>query len=398
MSEISNITDGKYDRENIKSTPIQEFYKDQTIFITGGTGFIGKVLIEKLLRCCSGISRIYVLIRKKKDQELQQRLRNLLEDNVFNKLRIIVPDFQKKIIGIAGDVRLENLGLSEPDIASIKKDVTIIFHSAATVRFDESLKAAVATNLQSTVSMLALCKGMKNLKAFIYVSTAYAHCFNNPIIEEKIYNYATNYRELLVLVNSLTDEVVETITPALTKPWWNTYTCSKASAENFLADQSDSLPVAIFRPSTVTASAYEPMPGWVDNYNVSTGVIAGIASGVMRTIRCDGKKRIDLVPVDFTVNALIACAWDVDMQVTRRGKNILIYNFTSVSDVPVTTGMVCDLGLKYTIKYPFSVSMWYPSIRYTKYKLMNNICKVFFHFIPALFIDLLARSFGKKPG
>ena len=31
---------------------IKEFYKNKTIMITGCTGFIGKVILEKLLRVC----------------------------------------------------------------------------------------------------------------------------------------------------------------------------------------------------------------------------------------------------------------------------------------------------------------------------------------------------------
>lgn len=49
---------------------------------TGGTGFLGKILIEKLLRSCSGISTIYVLVRPKKGQDVLQRIENLFEDPV----------------------------------------------------------------------------------------------------------------------------------------------------------------------------------------------------------------------------------------------------------------------------------------------------------------------------
>ena len=31
-------------------SPIQQFYQGKTVFITGATGFMGKVLLEKLLR------------------------------------------------------------------------------------------------------------------------------------------------------------------------------------------------------------------------------------------------------------------------------------------------------------------------------------------------------------
>ena len=42
-------TDMLDQRGNIDS-PIKDFYKNKVVFLTGGTGFIGKLLIEKLLR------------------------------------------------------------------------------------------------------------------------------------------------------------------------------------------------------------------------------------------------------------------------------------------------------------------------------------------------------------
>jgi fatty acyl-CoA reductase len=45
---------------------IVEWYAGQTLLVTGGTGFMGKVLLEKLLRACPGIQRIYVLCRAKR--------------------------------------------------------------------------------------------------------------------------------------------------------------------------------------------------------------------------------------------------------------------------------------------------------------------------------------------
>lgn len=58
--------------------PISQFYTDRSVFITGGTGFMGKVLVEKLLRSCTGIKNIYLLIRPKRGQEVAARLNDLL--------------------------------------------------------------------------------------------------------------------------------------------------------------------------------------------------------------------------------------------------------------------------------------------------------------------------------
>jgi fatty acyl-CoA reductase len=52
---------------------ILDFYENQTVFITGGTGFVGKVLIEKLLRSTK-VATIYVLIRAKKGKNASARL------------------------------------------------------------------------------------------------------------------------------------------------------------------------------------------------------------------------------------------------------------------------------------------------------------------------------------
>lgn len=58
---------------------IREFFKDQTIFITGGTGFIGKVLIEKLLRICYDLSVIYVLVRPKRNKSPNERIKEMFD-------------------------------------------------------------------------------------------------------------------------------------------------------------------------------------------------------------------------------------------------------------------------------------------------------------------------------
>lgn len=57
---------------------IWEFYKDANILITGGLGFVGKVLIEKLLRSCSNVNSINMLIRPKIGQTVDERMEEFL--------------------------------------------------------------------------------------------------------------------------------------------------------------------------------------------------------------------------------------------------------------------------------------------------------------------------------
>jgi fatty acyl-CoA reductase len=56
---------------------ITEFFQDKSVFVTGGTGFLGKVLLEKILRSCPDVDNIYVLIRPKKGKDLRERIRDI---------------------------------------------------------------------------------------------------------------------------------------------------------------------------------------------------------------------------------------------------------------------------------------------------------------------------------
>lgn len=68
--------------ESVVGSPVQEFFRDAGVFITGGTGFMGKILIEKLLRTCPHIKQIYLLIRPKKGKNVEQRLDEIFDDRV----------------------------------------------------------------------------------------------------------------------------------------------------------------------------------------------------------------------------------------------------------------------------------------------------------------------------
>jgi len=63
-------------------TSIVDFYAGRTVLVTGATGFMGKVLLEKLLHSCPTITRIYVLIRPKKGFSVEMRLTQLFESKV----------------------------------------------------------------------------------------------------------------------------------------------------------------------------------------------------------------------------------------------------------------------------------------------------------------------------
>lgn len=91
-----------------------------------------------------------------------------------------------KIVSISGDISRSNIGLSNEHLRLLKDNVNIVFHSAATVRFDQSIKEAVVLNTLGSKRLWDLCVEMKQLKSIVHVSTAYS----NParaVVDEMVY-------------------------------------------------------------------------------------------------------------------------------------------------------------------------------------------------------------------
>lgn len=104
-------------------------------------------------------------------------------------------DLINKIIIINGDCAQEGLGISEADRKLVTENVTLIYHFAATIRFDEKLKKAVELNTRGTREMIALAKECKKLDMFGYMSTAYCHLHESFLLEK--------VRKLKFLINQV---------------------------------------------------------------------------------------------------------------------------------------------------------------------------------------------------
>lgn len=63
------------------SSNVPNFYNNQNVLITGGTGYLGKLIIGKLLRT-TNVNNIYVIIRHKKGISSDQRLQQLFDEMV----------------------------------------------------------------------------------------------------------------------------------------------------------------------------------------------------------------------------------------------------------------------------------------------------------------------------
>jgi fatty acyl-CoA reductase len=61
---------------------VADYYKNKSIFVTGATGFLGKALIEKLLRSCYDLDKIYILVRPKKGKLPSERIDEIFSQEV----------------------------------------------------------------------------------------------------------------------------------------------------------------------------------------------------------------------------------------------------------------------------------------------------------------------------
>lgn len=373
---------------------VAQFYDDRSIFITGATGFMGKVLVEKLLRT-TNLRRLYLLIRTKRGVPTHTRLEDLLASKLFDNLREKRPHMLAKVAAVAGDITEDRLGLSPADEELLMSEVSIVFHSAATVKFDEELTKSVAMNVGAVLSIVNLCKQMPNLEALVHVSTAYCNCDQFKISEE-IYPPPGSPQGMIQLCKLMEEKVLNSpeMTARLIGNRPNTYTFTKALAETILATEGAGLPIAIVRPSIVTAAWKEPVPGWVDNLNGPTGMLAGASKGLLRTLHCRRRMLADLVPVDIPINLMCCVAWRT---ATSPSSSVKVYNCTSGALNPLRWGEFEAWGYEAVIKYPTEQLFWFPGGSLKDSRLSNLFCEVVFHLGPAYLFDLLAVVSRRKP-
>ncbi|CAG9576938.1 unnamed protein product [Danaus chrysippus] len=380
-----------------KMSEVQNFYNGKNILITGATGFLGKILVEKLLRSCSGVENLYLLVRQKRGKDIYTRIEEIFDDPVFDRLKEEVPKFRHKIVVIPADCEAAGLGLTISDRQTLIEKVNVIFHSAATVKFDEHLRAALATNVCAPLYLLGLAREIRKLEVFIHISTAYSNS-HLSYIEEKFYPCEVNSGKLQKMIDKMTDEQINKISPTVLGSWPNTYTFTKALAEKELRENSKNIPLGIFRPAIVTSTLKEPLKCWLDNMYGPTGVAVGTATGMLRTVQCDKSVTADLVPVDSVVNCLIVAAYNVHREFVKSPpQEPPIFNYVSSVENRITWGDFTDLNMARIDKHPFSNAVWYVSLTLNKSSFVNAVCVLFLHLLPAALVDGLAVCVGKKP-
>ncbi|XP_071535109.1 putative fatty acyl-CoA reductase CG5065 isoform X2 [Panulirus ornatus] len=379
---------------DIGVSEVTDFYRNKTVFITGGTGFMGKVLVEKLLRACP-VRRIYLLMRPKRGVDVNQRLHDMFNYKLFDRIKESQPEVIQKVFAVKGDITMEGLGLSDEDEARLAEEVQIVFHAAATINFTEPMRVAVNMNMLGTKRVVSLAQKMRKLESMVHVSTAYSNC-HLPEVYEELYPAPMDPGRLIQLTEWLDDKLLEALTPHLVSPRPNTYTYTKALAEHLLVNDGGRLPISIIRPSIVCGSWREPLPGWVDNLFAFTGLLVGMGKGVLRSLYIKPGITLDFIPVDIPINLMIVSAWNTAAG-RYRPNSVPIFCCSTGSQKPLTSDALA-LHLEKSVRsFPFSSTIWYPDGSAKSNKFMHQIHVFLVNIVPAYIVDTIMRILGKKP-
>ncbi|XP_074353691.1 fatty acyl-CoA reductase 2, chloroplastic-like isoform X3 [Apium graveolens] len=172
---------------------IIEFFGGKKLLITGATGFLAKVLVEKILRTLPEVDKIFLLIKAKNEEAATERLMNeIVNTELFKCLRekhgtLFEKFILSKLVPVVGNMSETNIGI-EADVANrIAREVDLIINSAATTTFDERPDIALDINTRGAARIVNFAKNCENLKLYVHVSTAYAcRQSEGEIIEESL--------------------------------------------------------------------------------------------------------------------------------------------------------------------------------------------------------------------
>ncbi|KAJ1519974.1 hypothetical protein ONE63_004206 [Megalurothrips usitatus] len=381
--------------------PVTTLMAGKDVLVTGASGFLGRVLLEKLLRSCPGVRTVFLLLRPKRGVAPAQRVRDIVDVRLFDQLLVEQPSALDKLVAVAGDCAQPGLGLAAEDRDRLQRTVAFVYHGAASVRFDDPVEKAVLLNTRGTWELAELCAGMARLEALVHISTAYTN-INQDVVEERLYPTHLDWRLVVRAVSDPeTARVMNTLGHKLLGFHPNTYTFSKALGEQVMAEAARHLPVIIVRPAVVIGAAKEPFPGWLDTVNSPAALWAAINKGVIRVSRlASSHTTADYMPVDIVAKGTIVAGY---VRATNHGRDqddgaVPVVNMAITDVHPVPGWMLeeifnksCRRAVPYcsAIRYP----MFFTDVSGPLYILLD----FFFHILFGFATDLALRIGGQKP-
>ena len=169
---------------------VRHYLRGKTILLTGGTGFLGKVVAERLLRAAPELECVYLLIRVSNEPAAARFDGEVVSAGVFNALAdthrgswpTLVRDM---LVPVAGDVSQPRLGLSDDDYAALTSEVDVVINCAASVTFDAPVNEALLHNTRSAEHVAAFARACRHA-SLVHISTAFVAGRRTGLIAEAV--------------------------------------------------------------------------------------------------------------------------------------------------------------------------------------------------------------------
>jgi thioester reductase-like protein len=248
----------------------------ETLFITGFPGFIANRLLERLLRTdVASDCRFIALVQPALAARARDEIARLAQ--VSGKA---VDNFQL----VEGDISQPGLGLTAENAALAREQTTRAFHLAAVYDLAVERELAFRVNVGGTRNVLEFARSMPHLRHFHHVSTCYVAGKREGVILETELRHEAGYR--------------------------NFYEESKYLSEMEVELLKNELPITIHRPAVVCGDS---KTGETVKYDGVYYLIHYLLSwpNVLSLVNIGNHEvSLNLVPVDFVVDAMAALAFD----------------------------------------------------------------------------------------